>query len=111
MTAIDTAAEIDIIWNDEGLAVRMPLTEGVTPDWCDHYRALARGRNLPAAAEVHPGRSWIIVTLPPSRDEAEIRATMDAARDLVAEADSAGEPPPTAETEAALRAWWARQRS
>ncbi len=43
-------------------------------------------------------------------DRAAVRAVLDAARELLSEADAAERAPQAAETEAVVREWWARQR-
>jgi hypothetical protein len=110
MTAIDAGTDIDIIWEDQQATVRIPLADEVSQEWCRRYQALARRQNLAASAENHPGRGWVIAGLTDGADPAEITAMLDTVRDLVAEADAAAAPPDIAETDRAVRGWWAKQR-
>jgi hypothetical protein len=110
MTKIDTDAEIDIVWERQQATVRMPLAGEVSQEWCRRYQALARRRNFPASAELHPGRGWVIVELPEGAGPPEVTATLDTARDLVTEADGAGDSPDTGETDRLVRTWWSGQR-
>lgn len=111
MTKVDAAAEIDIIWEQQRANVRIPLAGDGGQEWCRRYQALARRQNLPARAEHHPGRSWIIVELPDGAGPPEITAVLDSARDLVSETDAAEEPSPPGETDHVVRDWWASQQS
>jgi|SRR5579875_2044615 len=110
MTKIDADAEIDIVWEQQQASVRIPLAGDVTQEWCRRYQALARRQNFPAGAEQHPSRGWVIVALPDGAGTPEIDATLDTARELIAEADGAEDPPDPAETDRVVRAWWSRQR-
>jgi hypothetical protein len=110
MTEIDVAAEIDIVWQEHQVTVRIPLAGQVTQDWCRRYQALAHSKDVPARAEEHPGRGWVVVTMPGSTGRSDVSATMDAVRDLIAEADADEEPQDPEETTAAIREWWAQQR-
>jgi hypothetical protein len=110
MTTIDAAAGIDIVWEQQQATVRIPLDGQDSPHWSARYRALARQRGLTAWAESHPSRGWVIVELPDGAGPEEITATLDAARELIAEADSAGDPPDADETDRVVRGWWAQQR-
>ena len=112
MTDIDPGADIEINHGEEHVTARIPLAGRVTHDWLRYYQKLARARDLPAAAEEHPGRAWIVVRVPASDDHDEVLAMLDTARTLIAEADAVAEQPPaTAYAEAAVREWWARQRA
>jgi hypothetical protein len=110
MTEIDTAADIDVVMHGDGVTIGIPLAGPATVEWCEHYQAMARRQNLPARAETLPARAWIRVDLPSSTDRQEVVATLDAARDLVAKADTTGDEDP-AQLSAAIRDWWAGQRS
>jgi hypothetical protein len=112
MTDIDPVADVEIDHGDEYVTARIPLAGPVDQEWLRWYQKLARARDLPAAAEEHPGRAWIVVRVPASDDQDEVLAMLDTARTLIAEADVAAEQPPaTAYAEAVVREWWARQRA
>ena len=110
MTTFDASAGIDIVWEQQQATVRIPLDGQASPQWFRRYRALARQRGLQAWAESHPSRGWVIVELPDGGPE-EITATLDTARDLITEADAAGDPPDPEETDRVVREWWQLQRS
>ena len=111
MTDIDTSAEIDIVWRQQEVAVSLPLAGEVPAAWSRRYDEMARRQGLEAQAQDHPGRTWIVVTMPAATDPSEMVTTLEAARDLIAKADTVAEEPPDAEeTAAAIRQWWARQR-
>jgi hypothetical protein len=110
MTKIDADAEIDIVWEQQQATVRIPLAGDVSQEWCRRYQALARRQNFPASAERHPSRGWVIVELPDGAGPAEVTATLDTAHDLIGEADGAEDPPDPAQTDRAVRSWWAGQR-
>jgi hypothetical protein len=110
MTTIDAAAGIDIVWEQQQATVRIPLAGEASPQWYQRYRALARRHGMTAWAESHPSRGWVIVELPDGAGPEEITVTLDAARDLIAEADAAGDAPDPEETDRVVREWWVRQR-
>jgi hypothetical protein len=111
MTDIDTSAQIDIVWHEHNVAVSLPLAGDVPAAWSRRYDELARRQGLEAQAQDHPGRTWIVVTMPAATEPAEMVTALDSARDLIAKADTVAEKPPDAEQAAAvIRRWWAEQR-
>lgn len=110
MTTFDASAGIDIVWEQQQATVRIPLDDQTSPQWFRRYRALARQRSLQAWAEGTPSRGWVIVELADGAGPEEIAATLDAARDLITEADASGDPPDPEETDRVVRDWWQQQR-
>ena len=124
MTDIDRTAEIDVSRGFAQVTVRIPLTEHVNQEWLSHYRLLAhkwmvhsgnekaflRAGEGVLEAEDLPERSWIVIRLPAALDRAVVQSVLDAAREMIAEADAAEQVPQAAETEASVREWWASQR-
>jgi hypothetical protein len=110
MTDIDTAADIDIVWREREVTVSIPLAGDVPAGWCRRYDELARRQGLAAQAQQHPGRTWVVVTLPAATGRSDMVATMDLARNLIAKADATEEAPDAEETAAVIREWWAGQR-
>ena len=110
MTDIDPESEIELHTVDEHVVVRVPLAGPVTGEWLRCYQRLARATGVPAQAQAHPDRTWIVVSVPADGNQREVAATMDAARALIAEADAAGRAPATAQAEGIVRDWWARRR-
>jgi hypothetical protein len=113
MTEIDAAADIDIVWREHELTIRVPLAGDVGQDWARRYARLAQRQGVPAQAEDTPGRAWIVITLPASADRTEVLETLADARELVAKADAAEESPAGHEQQivSAVREWWAEQRN
>jgi len=111
MTDIDTGADIDIVWREHEVAVSIPLAGPPSAAWARRYDELARRQGLEAQAQDHPGRTWVVVTMPAAAEPSDMVTALDSARDLITEADTVAEEPPDAEqTVAVLREWWARQR-
>jgi hypothetical protein len=111
MTDIDPQADIELHPADERVTVRIPLAGPVTGEWLRCYQQLALATKVPAQAQAHDERAWIVVSVPASSDQGEVVAAMDAACTLVAEADAAARPPATAKAEASVRDWWAARRA
>jgi hypothetical protein len=122
MTDIDRAVDIEVSRGFAQVEVRIPLTGLVSQEWLSHYQSLAHkwaaheGDAFPRhgegvmEAQGLPDRSWIVVRLPAGLDRAVVQSVLNAAREMIAEADAAEQAPQAAETEAAVREWWARQR-
>jgi hypothetical protein len=124
VTDIDRAADIEVSRGFAQVTVRMPLTGQVSDQWLSHYKTLAHkwmahsgnGTAFPRAgegvleAQGLPDRGWIVVRLPAALDRAVVQSVLNAARELIAEADAAEQAPQAAETEAVVREWWAGQR-
>jgi hypothetical protein len=124
MTDIDHAADIEVSRGFAQVEVRIPLTGLVSQEWLSVYNSLAhkwiahsgnenafprRGEGV-LEAQGEPDRSWIVIRLPAALDRAVVQSVLDAARETIAEVDAAEQAPQAAETEAAVREWWARQR-
>jgi hypothetical protein len=110
MTEINADADIDIVWTEQELTVRIPLAGEVPLEWCERYQGMAHRKNIPARAEQSPERTWIVVALPASIGRSDVVATMDAARDLITDVDASEESQGAEETETTIRQWWAKQR-
>jgi hypothetical protein len=124
MTDIDPGADIDVNRGFAQVTVRIPLTGHVSQEWLSIYESLAHkwmahsgnenafpraGEGVIEAQDL-PDRSWITVRLPAALDRAIVQSVLNAARESIAKADAAEQAPQAAETEAAVREWWARQR-
>jgi hypothetical protein len=112
MTEIDASADVDIIWHDEDLTIRLPLAGEASQEWASRYARMAQRKGIAARAEASPGRAWIVVTLPPYAERSEVLETLDAARELIERADAAGDVSPGHDKQlaAAVRDWWAQRR-
>jgi hypothetical protein len=124
VTDIDRAADIDVSRGFAQVVVRIPLTGHVSQEWLSHFQMLAHkwmahsgnekfflraGEGVLEAQDL-PDRGWIVVQLPAALDRAVIQSVLNAAREMIAEADAAEQVPQAAETEASVREWWASQR-
>jgi hypothetical protein len=124
VTDIDRAADIDVSRGFAQVTVRIPLTGLVSQEWVSHFQALAHkwmahsgnekfflraGEGVLEAQDL-PDRGWIVVRLPAALDRALIQSVLNAAREMIVEADAAEQVPQAAETEASVREWWASQR-
>lgn len=108
---IDPVADLELHSTDEHVTVRMPLAGRITGDWLGCYRRLARAAAVPVTAEQGPERAWVVVTVRADAGGAEIARTLDAARALIAEADTAAKGALAAgQAEASVRAWWSRRQ-
>lgn len=125
MTDIDRTADIDVSRGFAQVTVRIPLTGHVNQEWLSHFTHLAQkwmahsgnekaflraGEGVIVAQDLPDDRSWIIIRLPAALDRAIVQSVLNAARDMIAEADAAEQVPQAAETEASVREWWASQR-
>ena len=112
MTKIDTGADVDIVWRDQELTIRIPLDGEISQDWARRYARLAGRKGIAARAEDAPGRAWIVVSLPASADTTEVTETLAAASDVVAGADAVEETSAGHEQRVAtaVREWWAGQQ-
>jgi len=125
MTDIDRTADIEVSRGFAQVTVRILLTGHVSQEWLSRYNSLAHKwmahsgneNAFPRAgegvleAQGPPDRGSIVVRLPAALDHAIVQSVLDAARELISEADAAEQAPQAAETEAVVREWWARQRS
>ena len=124
MTDIDRAADIEVSRGFAQVTVRIPLTGLVSQEWLSVYNSLAHkwiahsgnehafprtGEGV-LEAQGEPDRSWIVIRLPAALDRGLVQSVLDAARETIAEVDAAQQTPQAAETEAAVREWWALQR-
>ena len=125
MTDIDRAADIDVSRGFAQVTVRIPLSGHVNQEWVSHFGSLAhkwlvhsgnenalhwQGEGVIEAQDLPDDRSWIIIRLPAALDRAVVQSVLNAARDMIAEADAAEQVPQADETEASVREWWASQR-
>lgn len=118
MTDIDTGVDIVIrhVYDaqrdnyQDYLVVAIPLNEHVTPNVLPRYQQRALAKGITAHAEDRPDRTWIIVHVPKTIEPARIRAILDDAHTLAAEAPAAAtERPLMARAESVVRAWWSEQ--
>jgi hypothetical protein len=111
MTDIDSDADLELSAANGTVTVRIPLSEQVTEEWTKCYHRLARSKHVPARADARRDRSWLVVHVASGGIGREVAATMDAARALITEADTAVRvAADTARADVAVRQWWDRNR-
>ena len=108
MTEIDPSAEIRISRDADRVTAMLPLDGPVTQEWHHRYDALAKAHDVRATIAERE-KAWIVVSLSVPAERADIEATMDAARDLIAKIEADDQS--AAQAEGIIRDWWARQRS
>jgi hypothetical protein len=109
MTDIDPRADIEVHPADAGVTVRIPLAGPVPGGWLACYQQLALERDMPVQGQADDDRTWVAVEVPARSDPADVAATLDAARALIADADAQWAPAMTT-AEAGVRDWWAARR-
>jgi hypothetical protein len=123
VTDMDRTVDIDVSRGFAQVTVRIPLIGHVNQEWLSHFTNLARkwashegntfprhGEGVIEAQDLPDDRSWIIIQLPAALGRAGIYSVLNAAREMIAEADAAEQVPQAAESEASVREWWASQR-
>ena len=115
MPDIDRTADIKVTAGREPVTAEIPLAGHASEHWLELFRLLARS-SKPADLEVNDrdDRTWVIVTLPqagPVRNP-DPESALDAASALIAQVNGMEQQwqSAVAETEAAVRGWWARQQ-
>ena len=123
MTDIDRAADIEVSRGFAQVTIRIPLTGPVSEEWLSAYKSLAHRwmvhsgnensfhRSGADVMEAHdePDRGWIVIRLPAALDRALVQSVLNAALQIIVEADAVEQAPQAAQIEAAVREWWARQ--
>ena len=99
MTNIDPQADIELDLAGEHVTAKVSLDGAVTSQWLRYYQELALTAQVSAKAEALDDRAWLVVSVPASSGQAEVSATMDGARALIAEADAAAERPTNSPTD------------
>jgi hypothetical protein len=123
MTDIDRAADIEVSRGFAQVTVRIPHTERVSQEWLSYFQTMAhrweaqeghafsRPTERVMEAQDLPDRSWIVVRLPAGLDRTVAQSVLNTVREIITQADDAAQAPQAAETEAAVREWWARASS
>lgn len=96
------------------MTAEIPLVGHASEYWLELFSRLAskRREELRAEARDREDRTWVIVSLPGALPDFHPVSALDAARALIGEATGMEEQfqSGAAQTEAAIRGWWARQR-
>ena len=114
MPDIDRTAEIKVTAARGTVTAEIPLAGHASEDWLELFRGLAGKSGQQRALEVEDreDRTWVIARLPGVLPDHNPESALDAARALIGEATGLEEQfqSSAAQTEAAIRSWWARQR-
>jgi hypothetical protein len=112
MTHVDLHANIVTDYRGDDLMVVIPLVGEVTEMWRRRYDALARAKGIRAQCFDVEGSALIHLFVPVRTEGEDVLKTLDASRDLIAEADAAEQSPTTSNSpDAIARLWWARQQA
>jgi hypothetical protein len=114
MPDIDRTADIKVTAGNGTVTAEIPLAGHASEHWLELFRMLAskRMQEVRAEAEGREDRTWVIVMLPGASKPMHAESGLDAARALIGEATGIEEQfqSEAAQTEAAVRGWWARQQ-
>ena len=114
MPDIDRTADVKVSAGREPITAEIPLAGHASEHWLELFRLFAK-KLQPSHLEANDrdDRTWVIVTLPsagPARNPDP--ESLDAASALIAEVNGMEQKSQSAaaQTEAAVRGWWARQQ-
>jgi hypothetical protein len=115
MPDIDRTADVKVSACREPVTAEIPLAGHASEHWLELFRLLAKNPG-PGRLEANDrdDRTWVIVTLPsggPARNPGP-ESALDAASALIAKVNGMEQESQSAaaQTEAAVRGWWARQQ-
>ena len=116
MPDIDRTADVKVSAGREPVTAEIPLAGHASEHWLELFRLFAKKNSGPGHLEANDrdDRTWVIVTLPsagPARNP-DPESALDAASALIAEVNGMEQKSQSAaaQTEAAVRGWWARQQ-
>ena len=118
MPDIDRTADIKVATARGMVAAEIPLAGHASKDWLEFFRELASQRwpapspRPVAEAAEREDRTWVIVRLPAASTDLRPESMLDAVGALISEANGMEQQSQSdaAQTEAAIRGWWARQQ-
>jgi hypothetical protein len=115
MPDIDRTADIKVSVGREPVTAEIPLAGHASEHWLELFGLMAKssGPGQPEAND-RDDRTWVIVTLPsagPARNP-DPESALDAASALITQVNGMEQKSQSAaaQTEAAVRGWWARQQ-
>jgi hypothetical protein len=115
MPDIDWTADVKVSAGREPVTAEIPLAGHASEHWLELFRVLARGSG-PGHPEANDrdDRTWVTVTLSSARParNPDPESALDAASALIAKVNGMEQQSQSAaaQTEAAVRGWWARQQ-
>jgi hypothetical protein len=112
MPDIDRNADIKVHRGTGLVAAEIPLAGHASEHWLALFRKLAsKSREEPRPdAEDREDRTWVIVRVPGVSKDPHPEVALDAVSALIGEVNAMEQQSGTAQTEAAIRDWWARQQ-
>lgn len=114
MPDIDRTADIKVTAARGAVTAEIPLAGHASEGWVELFGRLAAksGSDRALEAEDREDRTWVIARLPGVLPDHHPESALDAARALIGEATGVEEQFQlgAAQTDAAIRGWWARQR-
>ena len=118
MPDIDRTADIKVTTAQGMVTAEIPLAGHASEDWLEFFRELASKRwpapspRPVAEAAEREDRTWVIVRLPAASPASSRSQMLDAVSALISEANGMEQQSQSgaAQTEAAIRSWWARQQ-
>ena len=114
MPDIDRTADVKVTAAHGTVTAEIPVAGHASEHWLELFRSLAskRMQEFRAEAEDREDRTWVIVRLPGALLDHGPEPMLDAARALIGEVTGIEEQfqSGAAQTEAAIRGWWARQQ-
>jgi hypothetical protein len=114
MPDIDRTAEIKVTAAQGTVTAEIPLAGRASEHWLELFRMLAskRRQDRGLKAEEREDRTWVIVLLPAASEDQHPESALDAVSALIGEANGMERQfqSDSAQTEAAIRGWWARQQ-
>jgi hypothetical protein len=113
MPDIDRTVDIEVTAAPQGVTAAIPLAGHASEYWLTLFRGLAGHRmQTPVEAEQREDRTWVLVKLPMASTELDAGAELDAASALISEVNGLEQQfqSGAAQTEAAIRGWWAQQQ-
>jgi len=116
MPDIDRTGDIKVTAAQGIVTAEMPLAGTASEQWLQLFRQLASKRfhdNVPSAdAAEREGRTWVIVGLIADHSARDAESMLDTVSALISEANGMEQQAQSdaAQTEAAIRGWWARER-
>ena len=118
MPDIDRTADIKVATAQGMVTAEIPLAGHASKDWLEFFRELASKRwpapspRPVAEAAEREDRTWVIVRLPAASTALQPESELDAVSALISEANGMEQHSLSgaAQTEAAIRGWWARRQ-
>ena len=115
MPDIDWTADVKVNAGREPVTAEIPLAGHASQHWLELFRLMAKNSGPgDVEADDRDDRTWVIVTLPSAGpvQNPDPESALDAATTLIAQVNSMEQKSPSAaaQTEAAVRGWWASQQ-